>query len=122
MKYGNPDARDGSNGKDTFDFFDSFDGNSINELDWNIKSAGGGAVEVRNGNCNILAPQVHAYDSSMIYSKDNFEINSIFVVKRMKVTTGEDEKGPVLSQGFIDQLIPVKMRSSMKLNLPGKPR
>ncbi len=104
LKCGNLDARDRSNGKDTFDFFDSFDGNSINELDWSIEKAGGGAVEVRNGNCNILAPAVHAYDSSMIYSKDNFDIDSIFVVKRMKVTTGNDEKGPILRQGFIDEV------------------
>jgi len=104
LKCGNPDARDRSSGKDTFDFFDSFDGNSINELDWSIEKAGGGAIEVRNGNCNILAPAVHAYDSSMIYSKENFDIDSIFVVKRMKVTTGDDEKGPILRQGFIDEV------------------
>ncbi|MGB9928775.1 MAG: DUF2341 domain-containing protein [Methanosarcina sp.] len=104
MKYGNPDARDESNGKDTFDFFDDFDGTRLNEINWSIKKAGGGEVEVEDGICKILAPQVHAYDSSMIYSKADFEINSMFVVKRLKATTGKDERGPVLGQGFKDQV------------------
>ncbi|WP_292377335.1 DUF2341 domain-containing protein [Methanosarcina sp. UBA289] len=104
MRYGDPEAEAMSNGEKTFDFFDNFEGNNLNELDWNAESAGGGLVEVKNGICNVSAPKVHAYDSSMIYSKENFEINSIFVVKRMKVTTGDDNRGPVLQQGFIDQV------------------
>ena len=35
--------------------------------------------------------------------EDSFGINSMFVVKRMKVTTGTDNRGPLLRQGFIDQ-------------------
>lgn len=104
MRYGNPVAEATSNGEKTFDFFDNFEGNRLNELEWNAESAGGGLVEVKNGICNVAAPRVHAYDSSMIYSKDSFEINSMFVVKRMKVTTGADNRGPVLRQGFIDQI------------------
>lgn len=104
MRYGDPEAEAMSNGEKTFDFFDDFEGNNLNELDWNAESAGGGLVEVKSGICNVAAPKVHAYDSSMIYSKENFEINSIFVVKRMKVTTGDDNRGPVLQQGFIDQV------------------
>lgn len=104
MRYGDPEAEAMSSGEKTFDFFDDFEGNNLNELDWNAESAGGGLVEVKSGICNVAAPKVHAYDSSMIYSKENFEINSIFVVKRMKVTTGDDNRGPVLQQGFIDQV------------------
>lgn len=104
MRYGNSEAEAVSSGEKTFDFFDNFNGNRINEFYWNIKSAGGGIVEVKNGICNIAAPQVHAYDSSQIYSKGSFGINSMFVVKRMKVTTGTDNRGPVLRQGFIDQI------------------
>jgi hypothetical protein len=104
MRYGNPGAEAVSSGEKTFDFFDDFEGNNLNELDWNAESAGGGLVEVKNGICNVSAPKVHAYDSSMIYSKKSFEINSMFVVKRMKVTTGTDNRGPVLQQGFIDQI------------------
>jgi hypothetical protein len=104
MRYGNSEAEAVSSGEKTFDFFDDFEDNSLNELDWNAESAGGGLVEVKNGICNVAAPKVHAYDSSMVYSKESFEINSIFVAKRMKVTTGEDNRGPVLQQGFIDQI------------------
>lgn len=105
MRYGNPGAEAVSSGEKTFDYFDDFEGNNnLNEFDWNSESAGGGLVEVKNGICNVSAPRVHAYDSSMIYSKKSFEINSMFVVKRMKVTTGTDNRGPVLQQGFIDQI------------------
>lgn len=104
MRYGNPGAEAVSSGEKTFDFFDDFEDNNLNELDWNAESAGGGLVEVKNGVCNVAAPKVHAYDSSTIYSKESFEINSMFVVKRMKVTTGADNRGPVLQQGFIDQI------------------
>ena len=72
MRYGNPDAEAMSSGEKTFDFFDNFDGSRINEFYWNTKSAGGGLVEVKNGICNVAAPKVHAYDSSLIYSKAQF--------------------------------------------------
>lgn len=104
IRYGNPGAEAVSNGEKTFDFFDDFEEGRIEGLNWYAESAGGGTVEVKNGICNIAAPKVHAYDSSTIYSKDSFEINSMFVVKRMKVTTGADNRGPVLQQGFIDQI------------------
>jgi len=104
MRYGNPGAEAMSSGEKTFDFFDNFEGSSLNELDWNVESEGGGLVEVKNGVCNVSAPRVHVYDYSMIYSKDSFNINSMFVVKRMKVTIGADDRGPVLRQGFIDQI------------------
>ncbi|AKB17166.1 MULTISPECIES: DUF2341 domain-containing protein [unclassified Methanosarcina] len=104
IKCGNPAAEAVSNGENTFEFFDGFEGDKLQRLEWNAESAGGGLVEVKNGICNVSAPKVHAYDSSLIYSKDSFDINSMFVVKRMKVTTGKDERGPLLRQGFIDQI------------------
>ena len=72
MKYGNSGAKATSNGKKTFDFFDNFDGNTLSDLDWNAKGTGGGTVEVENGICKVLAPKVHAYDSSTIYSRRQF--------------------------------------------------
>ena len=102
MRYGNPEAKAMSSGEKTFDFFDSFEGSSLNYLIWNAKNAGGGLVKVKNGSCNVAA--LKAYDSSIIYSKASFDINSMFVVKRMKVTTGMDDRGPILQQGFMDQI------------------
>jgi len=105
MKYGNSGAiAAASNGKKTFDFFDNFDRNTLSDLDWNSKGTGGGKVEFENGICKVLAPTVHAYDSSTIYSRNSFGINSMFVIKRMKATTGTDNRGPLLRQGFIDQI------------------
>lgn len=104
MKCGNPADTAVSDGDKTFEFFDGFEGDKLQGLVWNAESAGGGLVEVKNGICNVAAPKVHAYDSSLIYSKKSFDINSMFVVKRMKVTTGTDERGPLLRQGFIDQI------------------
>lgn len=104
MKCGNSAATAVSNGEETFDFFDDFEEDKFQSLLWRSESAGGGLVEVENGICKVSAPKVHAYDSSMIYSKAGFDINSMFVVKRMKVTTGKDERGPLLRQGFIDQI------------------
>ena len=104
MKSGNPADTAVSNGGKTFEFFDGFEGDKLQGLVWNAESAGGGLVEVKNGICKVSAPKVHAYDSSLIYSKKSFDINSMFVVKRMKVTTGKDERGPLLRQGFIDQI------------------
>lgn len=104
MKYGNSRVTATSNGKKTFDFFDDFDGNTLSNFDWNTKGTGGGTIKVEDGICKVLAPTVHAYDSSTIYSRANFGINCMFVVKRKKVTTGTDNRGPLLQQGFMDQL------------------
>jgi hypothetical protein len=104
MNYGNPTAQTVSDGEKTFEFFDDFEGDKLQGFVWNTESAGGGLVEVKNGICKVTAPQPHAYDSSLMYSKDSFDINSMFVVKRTKVTTGRDERGPILRQGFIDQI------------------
>lgn len=104
MRYGNPGSEAVSSGEKTFDFFDDFEGNSLNEFFWNVKNEGGGLVKVKNGICNVSAPSPHVHDFSTIYSKNNFKINSMFMIKRMKVTTGEDDRGPVLQQGFIDQI------------------
>ncbi|HHV24500.1 MAG TPA: DUF2341 domain-containing protein [Methanosarcina sp.] len=102
MRYANPGAKAMSSGKKTFDFFDNFEGSGLNYFNWNAKNTRGGLVEVKNGVCNVAVPK--AYDSSIIYSKASFDINSMFVVKRMKVTTGADDRGPVLQQGFMDQI------------------
>lgn len=104
MKYGNSGVTSASNGKKTFDFFDNFDGNALSNLDWNAKGNGGGTVKVENGICEVTAPTVHAQDSSTIYGRSNFNINCMFVIKKMKVTKGTDIKGPLLQQGFFDQI------------------
>jgi hypothetical protein len=104
MKYGNTKAKSESDGKSTFDFFDNFEGKTLNDLDWNSKSTGDGTVEVDNRTCKVSIPKSNDYDFSTIYSKRNFGINSMFVVKRKKVTTGVDSEGPLLRQGFIDQV------------------
>lgn len=104
MKYGNSRATAASNGKKTFDFFDNFDGDFLSSLNWNAKGTGGGTVKVENGICKVSAPTIHALDSSTIYSRGNFGINCMFVIKRMKVTTGTDSRGPLLQQGFMDQI------------------
>jgi len=104
MKYGDPEAEAVSNGDRTFEFFDDFEGDDLKGSLWNSESAGGGHVDVKNDTCYVTAPAPHAYDSSLIYSKKTFGINSMFMVKRMKVTTGRDKRGPLLEQGFIDQI------------------
>ncbi len=104
MKYGNPEAEDESRGKDTFDFFDDFEDSTFSELRWATESTGGGTIEIENGKCKISAPEAHVHDSSVIYSKNTFDINSMFVVKRIKTTTGTDSRGPILLQGFTDQI------------------
>ncbi len=104
LKYGNSGAKDTSNGKKTFNFFDDFERNTLSDLDWSSKGTGGGTVDVEDGICKVLAPAAHAYDSSTVYSKKTFGINSMFVVQRKKVTTGTDNKGPQLRQGFIDRI------------------
>jgi hypothetical protein len=104
MKYGNSRAKSASDGKSTFDFFDNFEQNTLNDLDWSSKRTGDGTIEIENGICEVSIPKSNAYDSSTIYSKKNFGINSMFVVKRKKVTTGTDSEGPLLRQGFTDQI------------------
>jgi hypothetical protein len=104
MKYGNFGVTSASNGKKTFDFFENFDGNTLSSLDWNAKGTGGGTVKVENGICEVIAPIIHAQDSSIIYSRSDFDINCMFVIKRMKVIKGADNRGPILQQGFIDKI------------------
>ncbi|MDD4497361.1 MAG: DUF2341 domain-containing protein [Methanosarcinaceae archaeon] len=111
MKYGNPEAESESDGKAVFDFFDDFEEDSLNSFNWKSKDGGEGFVEIKNGVCKLMAPEVHVNDFALIYSRDSFDINSVFEVKRMKVTTGEDARGPVQRQGFIDQLD--KLRSKI---------
>lgn len=104
MKYGNSKAEDESRGKDTFDFFDDFGDSTFSGLKWNTENTGGGEVKVGNDICKISAPEAHVHDSSTISTKTTFDINSMFVVKRMKTTTGTDSRGPLLFQGFTDQI------------------
>lgn len=104
MTYGNSADKAMSNGEKTFEFFDSFEGEELQGSKWDSESAGGGLVEVKNSVCYVTVPKPHAYDSSLIYSQKYFDINSMFVVKRMKVTTGKDKRGPLLEQGFMDQI------------------
>ena len=75
------------------------------DLDWNAKSAGGGMVECRKWDTVQLQPPKFMLMTLLRFTaKDSFNINSMFVVKRMKVTTGTDNRGPLLRQGFIDQV------------------
>jgi hypothetical protein len=117
MKYGDPEAEAVSDGGRTFVFFDDFEGNDLKGSLWNSESAGGGRVDVKNDACYVIAPAPHAYDSSLIYSKKTFDINSMFMVKRMKVTTGRDKRGPLLEQGFIDQITSKKNKIIHKTEL-----
>ncbi|WP_440952086.1 DUF2341 domain-containing protein [Methanococcoides sp. FTZ1] len=102
IHYGNPAATDISSGDSTFDFFDDFDGKSLSIANWRSETNGGGDVNIGNGIIRLEAPVRHPADYSKITSKDAFEINSMFVVKRMKVTTGTEPIGPVLEQGLLD--------------------
>jgi hypothetical protein len=122
MKYGDPAAEAVSNGDKTFEFFDGFEGEKLKGLVWNSVKAGGGFIEVSNGTCKVTVPKPHAYDTSLIYSKKSFDINSMFVVKRMKVTTGKDERGPLLKQGFIDQISSRKNEITHKTEFAGESR
>lgn len=99
MHYGNPAAIDISSGGSTFDFFDDFIGT---RLSWRSETNGGGDIDIGNGIISLIAPQRHPADFSKITSRDQFGINSMFVVKRMKVSTGTYPGGPALEQGFVD--------------------
>ncbi|WMW26464.1 DUF2341 domain-containing protein [Methanolobus sediminis] len=101
MYYGNPEASDIASGSGTFEFFDSFSGTSA-FANWDSFTTGGGEQEVSNGVCKLIVPKFHPEDVSSIKSEDEFSINSMFVVKRSKTTTGEDSRGPVITQGFVD--------------------
>ena len=102
MKYGNPEAVSASSGDDTFEFFDDFD--ELNSRYWKTESDGEGFAKASGGKCLLTVPKTHPHDYVIIYTQDSFDINSMFVVKRMKVTTGTDERGPLLRQGLIDQI------------------
>ncbi|WP_164997786.1 DUF2341 domain-containing protein [Methanolobus psychrotolerans] len=101
MYYGNPKATDVSSGSSTFEFYDDFSGSGLFG-NWERFSTGGGEIKISDGICNIIVPKFHPEDIASIKTKDEFPINSIFVVKRQKVTTGTDSRGPVIMQGFVD--------------------
>jgi hypothetical protein len=122
MKYGNSGAKNMSSGKKTFSFFDDFERSTLSDLDWNSKGTGGGTFDVEDGICKIIAPAAHAYDSSTIYSKKTFGINSMFVIKRKKVTTGTDNRGPQLRQGFIDRIESRKNEIKLETELANESR
>ncbi|MBP1908362.1 hypothetical protein J2746_000563 [Methanolobus bombayensis] len=100
MHYGNPEASEIASGPGTFEFFDSFSGSTFSN--WESFTTGGGEQEVSSGVCKLIVPKFHPEDVSSLKSKDEFLINSMFVVKRSKTTTGEDSRGPVITQGFVD--------------------
>jgi hypothetical protein len=102
MHYGNPLATDISSGASTFEFFDDFSGNSLAFGNWEQFTTGGGQLSVTSGAARLVVPNYHPADISRIKSTKDFPINSMFVVKRKKVTTGTDSRGPVLVQGFVD--------------------
>ncbi|WP_135611989.1 DUF2341 domain-containing protein [Methanococcoides sp. AM1] len=102
MHYGNPSAIDISSGVSTFDFFDDFVGMRLSIANWRSDTNGGGEIDIGNGIISLVNPKKHPTDFSEITSTDAFGINSMFVVKRMKVTTGTELMGPVLEQGLLD--------------------
>lgn len=101
MHYGNPDASDVGSGPATFEFYDDFSGSSLFR-NWDSYTTGGGELKVSNGVANLIVPKFHPEDVASIKSKEKFPINSMFVVKRKKATTGTDSRGPVITQGFVD--------------------
>jgi hypothetical protein len=102
LHYGNPLATDYMSGAGTFLFFDDFSGSSVGFGDWDSFYTGGGEVKVGSGMLRLIAPKFHPEDVAQVKSKDAFSINSMFVAKRKKVTTGEDTRGPIIRQGFVD--------------------
>ncbi|WMW22854.1 DUF2341 domain-containing protein [Methanolobus mangrovi] len=101
MHYGNPDATDISSSASTFEFYDDFSGSSLFG-NWESYTTGGSELKVSNGVCNLIVPKFHPEDVVSIKSKDEFPVNSMFVAKRKKTTTGTDSRGPVITQGFVD--------------------
>ncbi|AFV22280.1 hypothetical protein Mpsy_0067 [Methanolobus psychrophilus R15] len=102
MHYGNPLATDISSGASTFEFFDDFSGNNLAFGNWEQFTTGGGQLSVTSEAARLIVPNYHPADISRIKSAKDFPINSMFVVKRKKVTTGTDSRGPVIVQGFVD--------------------
>ncbi|MDW7733100.1 MAG: DUF2341 domain-containing protein [Methanolobus sp.] len=102
MFYGNPLASDTSSGPSTFELFDDFSGFNINFGNWDQYYTGGGENDVTGGMLKLIVPRFHPEDVSQVKSDEDFPVNSMFVVKRKKVTTGEDSRGPVIEQGFVD--------------------
>ena len=102
MYYGNPLANEDISGSSTFLFFDDFSGSSVGFGDWESFYTGGGEIKVASGMVRLIVPKFHPEDVAQIKSKDEFPINSMFVVKRKKVTTGTDARGPIIEQGFVD--------------------
>ncbi|TQD29210.1 DUF2341 domain-containing protein [Methanolobus vulcani] len=101
MYYGNPEASDVASSSGTFEFFDTFSGSSVFS-NWDSYTTGGGELDTDGGVCKLIVPKFHPEDVSSIKSEDEFSINSMFVVKRSKTTTGGDSRGPVITQGFVD--------------------
>lgn len=102
MYYGNPLAEDVSDGTSTFELFDDFSNSRLEYSTWESNTNGGGQVGFSSGACNLIVPVKHPNGFSLLKSKEDFPINSSLVVKRKKVTTGEDTRGPILQQGFVD--------------------
>jgi len=102
MYYGNPDASDVSSGPSTFELFDDFSNFNINFGKWDQYYTGGGEVDVTGGTLQLIVPKFHPEDVAQVKSDDDFPVNSMFVVKRKKVTTGSDTRGPIIEQGFVD--------------------
>ncbi|WP_135389943.1 DUF2341 domain-containing protein [Methanolobus halotolerans] len=102
MFYGNPLAIDASSGASTFEFFDDFAGPNINFGKWDRYYTGGGEIDINGGMLKLIVPKFHPEDVSQVKSEETFAVNSMLVTKRKKVTTGEDSRGPVIEQGFVD--------------------
>ncbi len=101
MWAGDPQAASTSDGEATFEFFDDFDGTSIDDTKWTVETGSeGGYVEVRNGMIKIVSTNASSSDWARINSRATFDIDTMFVAKRMKVTTGSDSRGPMQRQGF----------------------
>ncbi|MEZ5335317.1 MAG: DUF2341 domain-containing protein [Methanolobus sp.] len=101
MYYGNPSASDISSGRATFELFDDFETSGLFS-NWETFTTGGSETEVSSGIVNLITPKFHPEDVVTIKSDDEFPINSMFVIKRKKTTTGTDTRGPVIMQGFVD--------------------
>ena len=102
LYYGNPLAEDVSNGVSTFELFDDFSDSRLAFSIWESNTNGGGQIGFSSGVCNLIVPAKHPNGFAVLKSKKDFPINSSLVVKRKKVATGEDTRGPILQQGFVD--------------------
>lgn len=102
LYYGNPLAEDVSDGASTFELFDDFIDSRLAFGTWESNTNGGGQIGFSSGACNLIVPAKHPNGFAVLKSKQDFPINSSLVVKRKKVTTGEDTRGPILQQGFVD--------------------